>query len=364
MRQKLNLFIINNIGGLYSFRKEVVMACINAGHKVVISSPLDEDLYKDFFLEIGCDLVNTTIDPRGMNPIKDIKLLLFYYRLISRIKPDAVLSYTIKPNIYAGLACRIAGVKQIANITGLGDALESNWILKHFLVLLYRAALRKCEVVFFQNASNQQFCLANRIVKGKYYLLPGSGVNLSYFPYSEYPESEIVVFGYVGRIMKQKGMDELFSAIEEIKINYGNKVEFRILGYCDSHYAEQLDKMCRKKFVKFYGASTDVRPFLSEIHCLVHPSYHEGMSNVCLEAAAMGRPVITTDIPGCRETVNDMETGYLVRPKDIDDLVSKIEKFIQIPISDKRKMGVAARDKMEQEFNRQIIVDSYMQELE
>lgn len=363
MKQKSILFIINNIVGLYSFRKEVVQACINAGYKVIVSSPIEDDSCKEFFLDIGCDIVNTTIDSRGTNPFKDIKLLFFYYRLISRIKPDTVLTYTIKPNIYGGLACRLAGVKQIANITGLGDALESNGILKYFLVLLYRAALRKCKVCFFQNAANLQFCLANRIVKGKYQLLPGSGVNLSYFAYSEYPESETVVFGYVGRIIKQKGMDELFSAIDVIKSKYGNKIEFRILGYCDHLYADKLETMRRRNLVKFCGASTDVRPFISNIHCLVHPSYHEGMSNVCLESAAMGRPVIATDVPGCRETVNDLETGFLVRPKDIEDLVSKIEKFIQIPLDVKRKMGIAARNKVEKEFNRQIVVERYLCEL-
>ena len=360
MKQKSILFIANNIHGLYSFRREIVQACIDNNYRVVISSPLENGPWNDFFEDLGCMLVNTEIDSRGTNLFKDFKLLCYYARLISKIKPNAVLSYTIKPNIYGGLACRLTGIKQIANITGLGDALESNGTLAKCLIQLYRIALKRCLVVFFQNESNLRFCLSNRIINGKYQLLPGSGVNLSYFAYSEYHITDTVVFGYVGRIMKQKGIDELFSAITIIKSRYGKKVEFHLLGNCDDQYVSQLEKMRKEDLVEFYGVNTDVRPFIKDIHCLVHPSYHEGMSNVCLECSAMGRPVITTDVPGCRETINDKETGYLIKPKDVDDLVSKIEKFIHLPIEDKRNMGIAARNKVEKEFNRDIVVEKYL----
>lgn len=361
--EKAVLFAINNIGGLYNFRKELVQACVREKVKVYISSPLKEGVWKSFFEDIGCKLIDTSIDTRGTNPLKDILLSFKYFYIIKKIKPDVVLTYTVKPNIYAGLICRMLKIRQLANITGLGDAVEAKGILSNFVVFLYRLALSNNEVVFFQNSSNLKFCVNNKIAKGRTHLLPGSGVNLSYFKYELYPISDVLKFGTIGRITKQKGADELLKAVKTLKSKYFNKIEFHILGFCDSEFADEVSLMDKTGMLKFHGSSTDIRPFVKDIHCLIHPSHHEGMSNVCLECSAMGRPVITTNVPGCKETVEEAHTGFLINPGDVNSLVAAVEKFINLTNDERVNMGVAARKKMEKEFDRQIVVEAYMKEI-
>lgn len=361
MAQSTVLVLTNNIGGLHSFRKEVMQAIVDAGYKVVISHP-DADERATYFTGIGCENVMTTFNRRGVNPVKDMQLLMKYCKLIKQYKPVAVLTYTIKPNVYGGIACRLSKTPLIANVTGLGDAIENGGVMQKLTIFLYKLGIGKAKRVFFQNKDNRQFCIGKGIATENSILLPGSGVNLTHHQYQEYPQDEVVKFLYIGRLLKDKGIEEYFEVATRIKKKYPN-TEFQILGYVDGNYQVQLDELVSNDIINFLGGTSDVRPFLKDVHCTIMPSYHEGMSNVNLESAANGRPVITTNVPGCKETVDDGVTGFLCEPKSAESLVAAIENFINLTYEERKKMGVAGREKVEREFDRQIVVNKYLYEI-
>ncbi len=359
---KTILVFSNSISGLYTFRKEVMTAIAHAGYCVYLVGPEDDKKIKGYD-DLGCTIVSIQFSARGMNPLSDLKLLLRYCKLIKQYRPQAVLTYTIKPNIYGGLACRLSGVPQVANITGLGDALENKGWLRSLTIMLYRLGLSKSQKVFFQNQYNRDFCKTNGIVGVNTGLLPGSGVNLNYHQFQPYPKDGEVKFVFMGRLIHDKGAVEYLDAVEAIGRKY-SKVQFWILGMYDDEYKERIESLIKQGYLEYIPSKQDIRPVLSDVHCSIMPSYHEGMSNVNLESAANGRPVITTDVPGCKETVDDGITGYLVESRNSNSLISAIEKFINKPYEDKKLMGQAARKKVESEFDRQIVVDAYLKEIQ
>lgn len=352
------LVLTNNIGGLHSFRKEVMKAIIETGYKVYISEPDDDERVK-YFESIGCQIIKTNFNRRGMNPLADLKLMLKYRSIIKELKPKAVLTYTIKPNIYGGIACRLTGIPLIANVTGLGDAIENGGWLQKLTVSLYKIGIGKAKQVFFQNPSNKEVCLRFGIADERAIVLPGSGVNLEHHSYQEYPADRVIKFLYIARLQKDKGTGEYFEAAKAIKAKYP-QIEFQVLGWKEGEYERQLNEMTAKGIINYLGTTTDVRPYLKNVHCTIMPSYHEGMSNVNLESAANGRPVITTDVPGCRETVDDGKSGYLVEAKSADSLIKGVERFLALPYSQKVAMGQMAREKVEREFDRSIVVKAYL----
>ncbi len=353
------LILTNSINGLFNFRKEVVLSLMDEGYKVIISTPDEYNERHAFFEEKGCSIVKTQFNRRSKNPLYDLKLLLSYIRLLREIKPKAVLTYTIKPNVYGGLACRLLKMPQIVNVTGLGDAIENEGWVKHITLMLYKLGTKKAWRIFFQNKSNLVFFVKNGFDANKSVLLPGSGVNLLRHNYQPYPPCGIIKFLYAGRLLKDKGVEEYFKMAELIKRDFSN-VEFGIVGKIEDNYKKQMENLVSNDIIKYYGLVPDVRPFYRNSHCVVLPSYHEGMSNVNLESAANGRPVITTNVPGCKETVDDKVTGYLCLPMSVEDLTEKVKQFIQLPYEAKQNMGKAARLKVEREFDRQIVVKAYM----
>ncbi len=362
MNNRIILILTNNIGGLHSFRKEVVKAICDAGYNVFISTP-DNNAMADYFREIGCEIIVTEFDRRGVNPVADFKLMLTYRKLISRLKPVAVLTYTIKPNIYGGMAARLCRVPRLANVTGLGDAVENGGWMQKLTISLYKMGLGKARRIFFQNESNRNFGIRMGIADDSSILLPGSGVNLLHHTYQEYPAEEgRIRFLYIGRLLKDKGAEELFEAAKAIKAKYP-QTEFQIVGNVEGDYQKQLDELVADGIVRFLGPQADVRPFIGAVECTIMPSYHEGMSNVNLESAANGRPVITTNVPGCRETIDDGKTGFLIEAKNSQSLINAIERFIALPYGQKALMGREGRKKVEREFDRQIVVDEYLNEI-
>lgn len=357
------LVLTNSIGGIHSFRKEVMKAIRDNGYELYISAP-DDDVTIPYFEGIGCKIIKTLFDRRGTNPIDDLKLLLQYRRLIKKIRPVVVFTYTIKPNVYGGLACRLTHANQVANVTGLGDTVENGGLMHYLTITLYRLGLSGAKKIFFQNENNWKYCLNKKIIGKESCILPGSGVNLEHHCFQQYPSDDgHVRFLFIGRLLKDKGIEELFETVMYIKGKYPN-TEFRILGVVEGPYQAQLDNMINKGFIQHLGITVDVRPFIGDVECTIMPSYHEGMSNVNLESAANGRPVITTNVPGCRETVNDGETGYLVDAKSAESLKRAVEKFINLPYNQKVQMGRLAREKVEKEFDRKIVVDAYINEIE
>lgn len=356
------LVLTNNIGGLHSFRKEVMKAIIDAGYDVYISEP-DEDERVKYFEEIGCHILKTEFDRRGMNPLADLKLMMTYRRMIKKLKPLAVLSYTIKPNVYGGIACRLTHTPQLANVTGLGDAVENGGWLQKLTITLYKIGLKKANRVFFQNQTNREVCIQYGISDNSSILLPGSGVNLKHHIYQEYPQDGVLKFLFISRLLKDKGTDEYLEMASAIKAKHPN-TDFQILGSVEGNYKEQLEKLVNEGIINYLGTTSDVRPYIGKVHCTVLPSYHEGMSNVNLESAANGRPVVTTNVPGCRETVDDGKSGYIVEVRSARSLIEAVERFIDLPYSQKIIMGHNAREKVEKEFDRQIVVVAYLNEIE
>ena len=360
-KMKKILILANNDIGLYNFRKELLERLLKENYKVYISLPMGDRVKE--MEEMGCHYIETEINRHGMNPFQDLKLLLYYKKIMKECKPDYILGYTIKPNIYGAIAARSKKVPFIANITGLGSAVENESIVQKILIMLYKFAFRDVKKVFFQNTANMQFFESKKIAIGKYGLLPGSGVNLEKYEIQPYPECPKYHFLFISRIMKEKGIDQYLEAAQKIREKYQN-TEFHICGFCEEEYEEKLQKLQKEGAITYHGLINNVSEFLKEIHCVVHPTYYpEGLSNVLLEACASGRPIITTNRPGCREVVEDGRNGFVVEERNADDLFHKIEQFILLSDEDKKNMGVFGRKKVENEFNREIVIEAYMKEI-
>lgn len=355
------LFLVNHDVVIYNFRLELVEALLQQKHEVYISCPYGDRI--NDLTKLGAKHFDITIDRHGMNPLKDLKLIKQYKKLIKSIKPDIVFSYTIKPNIYGAIAARKYHVPFVANITGLGTAVENGGIKQKICIFLYKIAFKKVRKVFFQNTANQQFFIDHKIALGKHDLLPGSGVNLERFKPLPYPDQSIIRFVYIGRIMKEKGVDYYLEAARYIKDKYPN-TEFHVCGFTEKEYQGKLQEYIDKGLIIYHGMVKDVREIHKITHCLVFPSYYpEGISNVLLEAAACARPIITTDRAGCKETVDNEISGIIVPTHNQKSLNEALIKFIEMNYEDKRKMGLIGRAKVEKEFNRQIVVKKYLEAL-
>ncbi len=356
------LILANNDIGLWNFRKEVVTAFISAGYEVCVSLP-DGKRVNDI-RNLGCEIDLYEIDRRGMNPLADLKLFSHYRNLIKRYQPDVVLGYTIKPNVYGGMAASFAGIPFIANVTGLGSAVETPGILQKLTVGLYRFALHKAACIFFQNQGNEHFFTTHNIVGAPHRIIPGSGVNLEDFTPAPYIKEGVVKFLFISRLLKEKGIEEYFSAAEYFR-SKRKDVEFHILGFCEDDYSSRLKELQDQGIVIYHGLQYNVRPFIAESACLIHPTYYpEGMSNVILEASAVGRPIIATRRYGCKEAVEEDVTGFLFEEKDREGLFESIEKFLSLSPSAREEMGKSARRKMEKEFDRNIVIKAYLDEID
>ncbi len=354
------LFLVNHDVVIYNFRYELVETLVNKGYDVYISSPNGDRI--KFLTDIGCKFIETDVSRHGTNPVTDFKLFVKYLKIMKSIKPDVVLSYTIKPNVYGGMAAAMRGIPFFPNVTGLGVAVNNKGVARNVILTLYKLAFRKAACVFFQNSENRKFFEDNKLYKGVYKVIPGSGVNIEKFIPLEYPDKERVDFVYISRIMKDKGIEEYFECAEYIEAKYKN-VKFHICGFCEDNYEERLKDFVRRGIVEYHGMVSDVRTILKECSALIHPSYHEGMSNVLLEASACARPCLCSDIAGCKEIVADNETGFLFKPGDVESLINAVEKFLNLTCEQRKEMGVYARRKVEKEFDRQIVVDAYLSEI-
>lgn len=356
------LFLVNHDVVIYNFRLELVERLLRDGHQVVISSPYGERI--EDLKALGCEYRPIEISRHGMNPVQELKLLRSYVRLIREVKPDMVFTYTIKPNVYGGMACKKLGVPYVANITGLGTAVENGGLVQKITVMLYKLAFGKVQRVFFQNEENRQFFVDRKIALDKHGMLPGSGVNLQRFTPLEYPGEETTEFVFISRIMQEKGADQYLEAAEYIREKYPN-TRFHVCGFCEQAYEQRLQELQDKGVIIYHGMVRDVRTVIAKTHCTIHPTYYpEGLSNVLLESAACARPLITTDRSGCREVIDNGVNGFVVKQKDTKDLIEKIEKFLALPWERKKAMGLAGREKVEKEFDRQIVVEAYVKELE
>lgn len=360
-KKKSVLILANHDMVVCNFRMELIERLLKDGYEVHVSAPYG--IRTDELISIGVKFHPVKIERHGMNLFAELHVLKEYQKLLKSICPAVVLAYTIKPNIYGGIASRQEHIPFIANITGLGIALKSESIKRKFLLILYKAGIYQAKKVFFQNQANKNFMLKHGIITGPYGMLPGSGVNLVKHCMEEYPEtSQTLVFTTAGRIMKDKGIDELLEAAAVIKKRHAG-VRFCLIGFFDDDYRVIIQNAVREGLIEYAGHQKDIHLFLKNSHALIQPSHHEGMSNVILEAASTGRPVLASRIPGCMEAFEEGISGFGFRAGDSADLVRVIEKFISLSSVKKAEMGRAGRKKMEREFDRQIVVEKYMREI-
>ena len=353
-QSKKILIATNHAYMLWQFRRELI-AELNKEHEVILSLPFDEEQHEKPFQEMGVKCIDTPIERRGINPLTDFKLMRHYKHIFKDERPDLVITYSIKPNVYAGLICSKLGIPFCANVTGLGTAFQKAG-LAQFVTLLYKMAFRKVRTVFFENEGNaEEFQKRHIIPANKQKLLHGAGINLERYPYYPYPENDKVHFLYMGRIMKEKGIDELFTAARSL-YSVRNDFVLDIVGFYEDDYKEQIESLVREGIAIFHGFQENPVPFYAAADCIVLPSYHEGMSNVLLEGAAVGRPLITSDIPGCREAVDSGVTGILVKVKDTESLREAMETFLEKALVDRALMGEAGRRRMEQLFDKKQVV--------
>lgn len=351
------LIATNHSYMFYRFRKELVETLMQE-HEVILSTPFVG--HEDNLKAMGLRCINTEIDRRSINPFKDMKLLKTYRKMLDDIQPDLVITYSIKPNVYMGSACKAKGIPYVTNVQGLGTAFEKP-VLSSVVSVMYRSALHKAKTVFFENEENAQFFLHQNIISAQQMkVLPGAGINLDEYPYVPMQDDGVCSFLFVGRIMKEKGVYEFFTAAKTIKAEFGEEVAFDVVGFYEDAYKETVDWLVADGVIRFHGFQTDVHPFYEAANCVVLPSYHEGMSNVLLEAAATGRPLITSDIPGCREAVEDGVSGYICPAKDADALYDAMQRFVELPESWRAEMGCRGRERMEKRFSKDAVIAETM----
>lgn len=358
------LIFANDEKTILNFRQEIVEAFINEKFEVVICYPFGENT--STIKGLGCDVININVSRHGTSVIQDLKFMLECRKVILKQKPDIVLTYTVKPNIYSSIACQMTKTPYINNVTGLGSVLQNRGFLATLILKLQKFGYRKSSCVFFQNENNRQVLRDIGVINNKTdtIIIPGSGVNLEKQKYEKFPENDgIIRFVIVSRVREDKGYNEFFEAAKIIKKRHSN-TEFHVVGwYEEDKYKTVIEDLVKDDIIIYHGKKSqeEVHEIEKQCNCLIHPSYHEGMANVILEAAATGRPVIASDIPGCREAFEDGVTGFSCEPKDVASLVDAIEKMIDTPYEGQVQMGKRGRIKMEKEFDRQIVADKYIE---
>jgi len=364
--KKLIALLTNNDDDVYCFRKELIEALIAEGYEMLVSCPDGPKL--QLMKHIPYIYDNPCIDRRGTNPVNDAKLMFHYWKLFKETKPSVVLTYTAKPNVYASLVAHILGIPVINNLTGLGSVVNEKGIMKTFIMWLFKQAYTKSSCIMFQNETNMKVAINAGMVKGAYKLIPGSGVDTDRYPLQSYPDGgdgktgEPVVFNYIGRIMHDKGVDDYIQAAIRIREKYPN-TEFNMLGFIEPtemHYEKELKELQDKGIVLYRGSQNDVKPFIARAHATIHPStYGEGMSNVLLESASSGRFLISTNNPGCQETIEDNITGFIYQGGNVDALVSAIERFLAMSNAQRKEAGEKGRERMLNHFSRRIVIKEY-----
>ena len=370
MKERI-LFLASHFISLYSTRRELITELAERGYDIYISIPESED--NVYFENLGCKIVPTKVERRGTNPFKDIFVMFRYRRIIRRLKPDIILSYEIKPNIYGAMGNKfltMPGSKrkypQICNITGTGATFLQEDFINKLCKFLYKISIgRSAHLIYFQNAQDRDFFVSHKMVGGNIELLPGSGVNLNQFTPKPMPADDEVKFIFIARVMRLKGIYEYLYAAEKIKEEYPN-TKFYIAGFTEGEeYLRLVEEYENKGIIEYLGFRSDITDCIEMCHCTVLPSHGgEGVPNVLLESAAMARPCIGSRIPGTLDVIDEGVTGYLFDAKDADGLVEALRKFMELSYDEKVQMGQRGRERMEKQFDRNIVINKYLNEIE
>ena len=357
------LLLSNSFGALANFRYEFITQLCERGDEVSLCFPFGENTVK--LNHLKCKYIDIPLTRMGTNPISEFRLIRLYISIIRNIKPNIIFSYTIKPNIYGGIAAAHENVPIVQSVTGLGTALETPGLLQKVSTTLYRIACRKSQRIFCQNEEIVDYFRLHHIGGDRVCEIAGSGVNLDYFKCLPYPKGNQTEFLFIARVRKEKGIDQYLEAAEYIRKKYPNTV-FHVLGFCDDEtYLQILTEKEQQGIIRYHGEQKNVLKFQMLNSCTIHPTYYsEGMSNVLLESAACGRPIITTDRSGCREIIDNSVNGFICKQRDSVDLICQIENFLNLSWKKRRDMGLAGRSKIEKEFDRKIVVARYMAEMD
>ncbi|MBT1705733.1 glycosyltransferase family 4 protein [Chryseosolibacter indicus] len=355
--------VLNTSWNIYNFRMNFVKELMALGHEVHTIAPLDE--YTRLLEEAGCQHHVIKMDSRGANPIKDSALILEFFMIYKKVKPDVILHFTIKPNVYGTFAATLLRIPVINNVCGLGTVFLKDNLLSAIAVFLYKVSFRFARRVFFQNPEDLQMFIEKKLVTNKTAdLLPGSGIDLKKFHPTEYKRNEKFTFLLISRLITDKGVLEYIEAIQKLK-SEGVNAKFQILGAIDEQHkrgikSELIRKWIETETVEYLGTTDDVRTFIEKADCIVLPSYREGTPRTLLEAASSSKPIIATDVPGCNNVVVNNYNGMLCKIKDATDLADKMKSMSELKEEKLREFGRNGRLKMEAEFDESLVINKYL----
>ena len=361
------MLVVNSAWNVVNFRSGLIRALVATGYTVVVVAPYDQHAVK--IEGLGCRYLPLSMDNKGMNPWRDLKLMARLFLLMRLERPDIFLGYTVKPNIYGSLAAHVLKIPAINNIAGLGTVFIQEGMLSRMVKIMYRIALYRSVRVFFQNDDDRLLFTTQRLVPNRSCdILPGSGVDLLKFRPVALPSRPLLRFLLVARVLWDKGIGEYVKAAELLQ-RRGIKAECCLLGFIDVQNPTAISKdqivaWTEKGFVSYLGATDDVAEEIARADCVVLPSYREGTPRALLEAAAMARPIVASNATGCREVVEDGVNGYLCRPRDPHDLAEKMERMVKLSRTDREAMGLRGRQKIERQFDEQFVIRKYLNILE
>lgn len=355
--------VLNTSWNIYNFRMGLVNALIENGHEVIAIAPKDE--YSHYLVEAGCNFEEVKMDSRGANVIKDLALIFELWGIYRRIKPDVILHYTIKPNIYGTLAASVLKIPTVNNICGLGTSFLNKGIVSKIALGMYKLAFRFPKLIYFQNNDDKEFFENNKIIKNNAtQVLPGSGINLAHFKPVKNIDNTKFTFLLISRLIHDKGIIEYIDAIKILR-KKGIDANFQILGSKDIEHRrgiseDIINSWIDNNIVEYLGNTDDVRPFINKADCIVLPSYREGTPKSLLEAASSAKPIVATNVAGCTNIVQDNVNGMLCNVKDVEDLAKKLEAMSNMPKSRLEKMGRESRKIVEERFDEKLVIESYL----
>lgn len=356
--------VLNTSWNIYNFRKGLINSLMDKGNQVITIAPKDQYTYK--LMELGCRHIPVKMDSRGASPIKDFLLILELYLIYKKVRPDVILHYTIKPNIYGTIAASLLGIPVINNVCGLGTMFLKDNLVSRVAIMLYRIAFRFPKKIFFQNEDDRNLFVKRNIVTERTTdLLPGSGIDVKEFsPEKSTIKNQKFTFLLISRLIYDKGILEYIEAIESLK-KEGVEANFQLLGPIDEKHkrgipSKIIQQWIEKNQVEYLGTTEDVKSYIKKADCIVLPSYREGTPKTLLEAASLAKPIVTTDVPGCNNVVKDGENGYLCKLKDSTDLAVKMKKMLSLDMSTRMEMGKNSREYVEQKFDEKVVINKYI----
>ena len=360
--------VLNTSWNIYNFRKGLITSLMDKGNEVITIAPKDQFTYK--LMDMGCKHIPVKMDSRGASPLKDFLLVLELYLIYKKVRPDVILHYTIKPNIYGTIAASLLGIPVINNVCGLGTMFLKDNLVSRVAITLYRIAFRFPKKIFFQNEDDKKLFVKKRIVSKKICgILPGSGINTNEFvPSKKKHSGQQFTFLLISRLIYDKGILEYIEAIETLKKD-GVPAKFQILGQIDEEHkrgipAEKIQAWIEQNQIEYLGPTDDVRSYIEKADCIVLPSYREGTPKTLLEAASMAKPIVATNVPGCNNVVRDGKNGYLCKLKDASDLAFKMKLMYSRDDQSRIEMGRYSRKYVKEKFDEQIVINKYISAIE